>query len=81
MFGWVAAARQLGAALVAFGARALPTAVGTYFEAFVLAGLPCFGAVLMVLISGQCRRAEVPGAPSSSPPYYPQFTRRPHQVG
>ena len=60
MFGWVAAAHQLGAAMAAFGAGALRTALGTYLEAFMLAGLMCFGAALMVLLIGRSDRAGLP---------------------
>ena len=56
MFGWIAAAHQLGAALAAFTAGALRTSLGTYFEAFMLSGLLCLVAALMVLFLG--RRSE-----------------------
>jgi sugar phosphate permease len=60
MFGWIAAAHQLGAALAAFGAGTLRTALGTYFEAFMLAGLLCLGAALMVLLIGRGSREGMP---------------------
>ena len=53
MFGWIAAAHQLGAALAAFGAGALRSALGTYLEAFMLAGLMCLGAAVLVLCIGR----------------------------
>ena len=53
MFGWIAAAHQLGAAMTAFGAGALRTELGTYLEAFMLAGFLCLGAALMVLFIGR----------------------------
>ena len=56
MFGWIAAAHQLGAAIAAFGAGALRSALGTYLEAFMLAGLLCLGAALMVLFIGRSER-------------------------
>ncbi len=64
MFGWIAAAHQLGAALAAFGAGTLRTALGTYFEAFMLAGLLCLGAALMVLLIGRGRPRRHAGAGS-----------------
>ncbi len=60
MFGWIAAAHQLGAAIAAFGAGALRTALGTYLEAFMLAGLMCLGAAVMVLFIGRRGREGMP---------------------
>jgi sugar phosphate permease len=60
IFGWIAAAHQLGAAIAAFGAGALRTTLGTYLEAFMLAGLMCLGAALMVLFIGRTGRQELP---------------------
>src|SRR5215471_4781402 len=53
MFGWIAAAHQLGAALAAFAAGVLRASLGTYLEAFVLSGLLCLVAALMVLFIGR----------------------------
>jgi sugar phosphate permease len=55
MFGWIAAAHQLGAALAAFAAGVLRVTLGTYFEAFMLSGLLCLIASLMVLFIGRPR--------------------------
>jgi sugar phosphate permease len=52
MFGWIAAAHQLGAALTAFAAGALRVELGTYLQAFMLSGLLCLAAALMVLFIG-----------------------------
>ncbi len=60
IFGWIAAAHQMGAAIAAFGAGALRTALGTYLEAFMLAGFLCLGAALMVLLIGPGGREELP---------------------
>ena len=60
MFGWIAAAHQLGAAMAAFGAGALRTALGTYLEAFMFAGLLCLGAALMVLFIGRSGQERLP---------------------
>ncbi|HUA78165.1 MAG TPA: MFS transporter [Acetobacteraceae bacterium] len=48
MFGWIAAAHQLGAASVAFLAGLLRADYGTYLQAFLLAGVLCLVASLMV---------------------------------
>lgn len=60
MFGWIAAAHQLGAAMAAFGAGAMRTAIGTYLEAFMLAGFLCLGAALMVLFIGRSGSVDLP---------------------
>ena len=52
MFGWVAAAHQLGAASAAWGAGLTRTLLGDYDPAFLFAGLLCLGAALMVLFIG-----------------------------
>ncbi len=53
MFGWVAAAHQLGAASAAWGAGLTRTLLGGYDPAFLAAGLLCLGAALMVLFIDQ----------------------------
>ena len=60
MFGWIAAAHQLGAALAAFAAGVLRVTLGTYLEAFMLSGLLCLIASLMVLFIGRRRSAASP---------------------
>jgi sugar phosphate permease len=60
MFGWIAAAHQLGAALAAFAAGAFRVTLGTYLEAFMLSGLLCLVAALMVLFIGRRRDAVEP---------------------
>ncbi len=60
MFGWIAAAHQLGAALAAFTAGVLRMTLGTYLEAFMLSGLLCLTASLMVLFIGRRRDAAAP---------------------
>jgi sugar phosphate permease len=62
MFGWIAASHQLGAALAAFAAGALRANLGTYLEAFILSGLLCLIAALMVLFIGQKRGEGLPEA-------------------
>lgn len=53
MFGWIVAAHQLGAATAAFGAGALRTLLGSYFQAFILSGVLCLIAAVLVLRIGQ----------------------------
>src|SRR5438552_5709400 len=60
MFGWIAAAHQLGAALAAFAAGVLRVNLGTYLEAFILSGLLCLIASLMVLFIGRRGDAAAP---------------------
>jgi sugar phosphate permease len=60
MFGWIAASHQLGAALAAFIAGALRVELGTYLESFVLSGLLCLIAALMVLFIGRSRVTALP---------------------
>jgi sugar phosphate permease len=60
MFGWIAAAHQLGAALAAFAAGALRVELGTYLQAFMLSGLLCLIAASMVLFIGRSRGEGLP---------------------
>jgi predicted MFS family arabinose efflux permease len=53
VFGWIVAGHQLGAALAAFGAGAIRTYLGNYTSAFLLAGLMCVIATLVVLPIGR----------------------------
>ena len=57
MFGWIAAAHQIGRRDGSLRGRCvLRAALGTYLEAFMLSGLLCLIAALLVLLIG--RRAE-----------------------
>jgi predicted MFS family arabinose efflux permease len=60
MFGWIAAAHQLGAAFAAFAAGVLRTNLGTYLEAFLLSGLLCLIAAAMVLMIDRQRSEAAP---------------------
>jgi sugar phosphate permease len=63
MFGWIVASHQVGAAVAAFGAGAVRTYAGDYFDAFMIAGVACFIAAGMVLRVGRNVRPDsVPGA-------------------
>jgi sugar phosphate permease len=52
MFGWMAVFHQLGGALAAFLAGVLRVDLGSYLQAFMLAGVLCFIAGAMVLFIG-----------------------------
>ncbi len=52
MYGWILAAHQLGGALAAYFGGVLRVDFGSYLQAFVLAGLLCFLAAIMVLFIG-----------------------------
>ena len=51
IFGWIAAAHQLGAALAAFGSGAIRTVEGDYRPAFLISGFICFLAGLSFLFT------------------------------
>jgi sugar phosphate permease len=53
IFGWVLAGHQIGAAVAATGAGTLRTELGSYLEAFVIAGIACMITALMVLWIGR----------------------------
>jgi len=61
MFGWIVASHQVGAAVASFGAGAIRTYIGDYFDAFMISGLACLVAAGLVLLIGRrVRRDEVP---------------------
>ncbi len=52
VFGWVAAAHQIGAGLTAFVAGTIRTTIGSYDDAFITSGLLCLiGAVLVLTVA------------------------------
>ncbi|MGU3537496.1 MFS transporter [Methylobacterium sp. A54F] len=53
MFGWIAAAHQIGAAAAAWAAGTVRTGTGDYGPAFMAAGILCLVAALMALFVGQ----------------------------
>ncbi|WP_207477973.1 MFS transporter [Arenibaculum pallidiluteum] len=53
MFGWIFMGHQLGAAVAAFGAGVMRTALDGYMEAFLMAGIACFAATAMSLLIGR----------------------------
>ncbi len=62
VFGWVFAAHQVGAAAAAYGAGWARTALLTYMPAFVVAGVLCLLAAVVVL----CIRRAAPRAASAA---------------
>ncbi len=56
MFGWIAAAHQVGGAFAAWGGGYLRTETGDYFSSFVMAGLVCIFAALLVPFIGTGQR-------------------------
>jgi MFS family permease len=50
VYGWIGAGHQFGAATAAFGAGVLRVQTNRYIEAFLLAGLACVIASMMVLL-------------------------------
>ena len=58
MFGWIAAAHQLGAASAAWGAGLLRVETGDYLTAFMISGGLCLVASVLVSLIGVGRRQE-----------------------
>lgn len=56
MFGWIVTAHQIGAAFAAWLAGLLRTATGDYFGAFIIAGLMCLAASVLVMFIGAGRK-------------------------
>jgi sugar phosphate permease len=61
MFGWIVAGHQIGAGVASIGAGVLRTVMGTYTQAFIIAGAFCLIAALLALRIGRRfqRRARV----------------------
>ena len=58
MVAWITVIHQVGGAAAAYLGGVLRIGFGTYLEAFMMAGLMCIGAALMVLfIGGRARSA------------------------
>lgn len=55
IFGWVVVAHQIGASTAAYGAGVLRDWLGSYSQAFVIAGFVCFVAAVMAM---QIRKAQ-----------------------
>lgn len=52
VYGWIFAAHQLGSAAAAYFAGLMRADLGSYLEAFILSGLTCFAAAVMVMFIG-----------------------------
>jgi predicted MFS family arabinose efflux permease len=55
VFGWITAGHQIGAGIAASGAGLLRTELGSYMEAFLVAGFACAITAIMVLMIGRGR--------------------------
>ena len=66
MVAWITAIHQIGGALAAYVGGVLRIGFGTYLEAFMLSGLLCIGAALMVLFIGAGRVASRPARASAA---------------
>jgi sugar phosphate permease len=60
MVAWITVIHQIGGAAAAYLGGVMRSGSGSYFEAFVLAGLMCIGAALMVLFIGAGRARREP---------------------
>ena len=70
MFGWIAAAHQIGAAAAAWLAGLVRTDTGDYAPAFIAAGMLCIAAAMMVTLIGTdlpWRRRLPTGSVSAAP--------------
>ncbi|RXH56157.1 MFS transporter [Granulicella sibirica] len=68
IFGWVAAAHQLGAALAAVGAGLIRTRAGDYHDAFWIAGGFCFLTGISFLFAARSLRGRIDPSISSAQP-------------
>jgi len=62
IYGWIFTSHQLGSAAAAYFAGLMRADLGSYLEAFILSGLLCFAAALMVMFIGVDRRRREPVA-------------------
>ena len=62
IYGWIFAAHQVGSAAAAYFAGLMRADLGSYLEAFILSGLLCFMAALMVMFIGVDWRRREPVA-------------------
>ncbi len=66
MVAWITVIHQVGGALAAYIGGVLRIGFGTYLEAFMLSGLLCIGAALMVLFIGAGRPRREKLAPATA---------------
>jgi sugar phosphate permease len=62
MVAWITAIHMIGGALAAYLGGVLRISFGSYLQAFMLSGLLCIAAALMVLLIGAGRRGQEPVA-------------------
>jgi sugar phosphate permease len=62
MIAWITVIHQVGGALAAYLGGVLRISFGSYLQAFMLSGLLCIAAALMVLLIGAGRRGQEPVA-------------------
>ncbi len=60
IYGWIAAAHQMGAALAAFGAGSIRTMFGDYSAAFWISGTVCFLTGFAFLFTGKALETRLP---------------------
>jgi len=67
MVAWITALHMIGGGAAAYLAGLLRISFGTYLEAFMLAGILCVGAALMVLFIGAGHKDErAPGGAAAA---------------
>jgi predicted MFS family arabinose efflux permease len=66
VFGWIFASHQLGSAAAAYFAGLMRADLGSYLEAFILSGVLCFAAALMVMFIGVDWRKREPVASAAA---------------
>jgi sugar phosphate permease len=66
VFGWIFASHQLGSAAAAYFAGLMRADLGSYLEAFILSGVLCFAAALMVMFIGLDWRKREPAASAAA---------------
>ena len=67
VYGWVFASHQIGSASAAYFAGLLRADLGSYLEAFIISGMLCFLAAMMVLFIGVDWRARRPAVSVATP--------------
>ncbi len=56
LWGWIFAIHQIGSAAAAYGAGVMRESLNSYIEAFIVAGIACFFAAMMILFVGRRSR-------------------------
>jgi sugar phosphate permease len=60
VYGWIFAAHQVGASAAAYFAGLMRADLGSYLQAFILSGLICLAAAVMVMFIGVDWRRQRP---------------------